>query len=252
LDEYFGILEAMLDLNLKSRNLWRNELDFYFLCEAWQEGGENDNTRIQSLLDRNPSLREILRERYKSYDEESWNLILRAYKTFVDRFILSFRSSSLQEVYIRDPKQLSGSEEFIYDKLPILTQYAVRKLPTSSISQSYNSRVQEGFELIEPLDVPEKTFFEVRTGSKLSSVEKFFIPLKLTTQCFGDSGSIELTGVPAYRVTSQEEYACLSMDFRILEALVNGYREHVLLGEDALKAVSYLSEKPWECDLFPR
>jgi hypothetical protein len=236
----------MLGLNLKSRNLWRNELDFYyFLCKKDEKGNG------ERLLDRNPSLREILRERYKSYGEESWNLILRAYKTFVERFILSFRSSSSQEVYVRDPKQLSGSEEFIYDKLSILTQYAVRKLPPSSIPKSYSSRVKEGFELIEPLDISKKTFLEVRTGPGLSA-QKFFIPLKITTQCFGDSGSIELTGVPVYRVTAQEERTCLSMDFRILEALVKGCREHVLLGEDALQAASHLSEKPWECDLFPR
>lgn len=246
LNEYFGILEAMFGLNLRSRDLWRKELDFYYLSRAFERGEDE----VHSYCRGKESLLQLLREKY---DGDSLLLSCKVYRAFIERFILAFRSSLTEKVYVRDPKRISGSSEFIYDKLSILAHYLVRRLPPSSIPRDYGHEAKEAFELIEPLETSTKVVFEVKTGSSLSSAEKFFIPLKLWTQCFGDVGSIDLAGTPVYRVSSRwEEYECQSRDLRVLQAYVNGHRERILIGKDALKAVSYLSEKPWECDLFPR
>lgn len=246
LNEYFSILEAMFGLKLRNRGLWRNELDFYYLSRALERG--KDEVRLCCM--HKESLLQLLQ---KKYNEDSLSLSCKTYRTFIERFILAFRSSFTEGVYVRDPKKISGSSEFIYDKLSILTQYLVRRLGASSIPQSYRHEAKEAFELIEPLETATEIVFKVGTDSPLASGEEFFIPLKLWTQCFGDVGSIDLAGTPVYRISSREgEYECHSRNLRVLWAYVNGHRERILIGKDALKAVSYLSERPWECDLFPR
>ncbi len=244
LDEYFTILEAMFGLNLKSRDLWRKELDFYYLSKACERGEDEVRSHCKQ------SLVKVLRERY---DEDSLPLSCETYKAFVEQFILAFRGSLTERVYVRDPGRISGASEFTYDKLSILAHYLVKRLPPSSIPQGYKHEAEEAFELIEPLETSTKIVFRVETRLPLSSEEKFFIPLKLQTQYFGDAGCIPLRGTPVYRISSRwEEYECQSRDLRVLRAYVNGHEERILIGQDALKAVSYLSEKPWECDLFPR
>lgn len=245
LNEYFNVLESMFGLKLRSQNLWRNELDFYYLCKALlhnkSKGGSEE---IQRILNRNQQLKMLIEEQYSDF--ENLKKSCKAYEAFIDHFILSFRSSPSKEIYIWDPKKLSGSSEFTYDKLRILTQYKVKKL--TSIPKCYQSQgIKDGFELIGVLEKATGLFLEVRTGLD----NKFFIPRELQTQCFGSEGRVEMTGTPVYRVSPEEEPECWLRGFRILEAQINGQREKILIGDDALKAASYLSKEPWKCNLFP-
>ncbi|MBC7122833.1 MAG: hypothetical protein H5T94_06340 [Pseudothermotoga sp.] len=169
------------------------------------------------------------------------------YRKFVEKLILSFRSEFTQKVYVVDPKKFCGTERFVYDKFFVLTRYRVRKLGKSVIPVDMRGIVNEAYELLEPLEKPEKVHLSIVTRSE----KKFFIPTKVESQMF-DMKALELDGLPVYRLSPEEESECFFMDLAVREAEINGWKEKVVIGTDAIKAVSYLSEKPWECDLFPQ
>ncbi|MGB9789282.1 MAG: type I-D CRISPR-associated helicase Cas3' [Thermotoga caldifontis] len=243
LREYFQLLESLfgLERNFLSRHSRRIELDFYYFAKSLLD---EECESAEHVLERSPQLREKIRTTYQ--DDELCGACA-VYRKFVEKLILSFRSEFTQKVYVVDPKKFCGTERFVYDKFFVLTRYRVRKLGKSVIPVDMRGIVNEAYELLEPLEKPEKVHLSIVTRSE----KKFFIPTKVESQMF-DMKALELDGLPVYRLSPEEESECFFMDLAVREAEINGWKEKVVIGTDAIKAVSYLSEKPWECDLFPQ
>jgi len=221
------------------RNLCRNELDMYYFSIA------DEKTR-GDILKRNPELKKTLRELYR--DESEATKALRVYQHFIERFILPFRASG-DQVYVRDPKKLSGADSFVYEKFAIITQYRVKRLTELDTPEDLRSSVKEAYLLEEPLERFEQPFIRIRTRAE----SRFFVPLKIEFTLMNKDIHVgELEGVPVYLVNPDVEKECFLLDFHPVKAEVNGYVQRVLIGSEALKAQSYLEEKPWKCDLFPR
>ena len=152
-------------------------------------------------------------------------------------------------MYVLDEKELTGTREFLYDEVAVLTQYVVEPLPFEDIPPIYRIEIWRGFKLIEPLEQRIKVSLEIQTKAE----QRFFIPTRLKThQYFSGSGTLRLDGLPIFLV-DDPKLSRLSYvyDFHPIEAKVNGRTTKVLIGLEAIKAQSYFEEKPWECDLFP-
>jgi len=240
LSEYFKLLEKFFGLEPHAvRNLCRNELDMYYLSIA-------DEKTQGDILKRNPELQKTLQELYQ--DDHELREALEVYRHFIERFILPFRASG-DQVYVRDPKKLSGADSFVYEKFAIITQYRVKNLTSWDIPEDLRSSVKEAYRLEAPLERFEKPFIRIRTRAK----SRFFVPLEIEFTLMNDVFHVgKLRGVPVYLVNPDAEKKCFLLDFHPVKAEVNSYFQKVLIGSEALKAQSYLEEKPWECDLFPR
>lgn len=243
LKDYFAFLESIFGLEVGiARNLWRDELDMYYLSVA-AENRENDH--FKEILKRNQQLCERISEIYK--DEQSFLRALDIYRKFVENFIVAFRTKAKQ-VYVIDPRNICGSKSFVYDKIAVITRYQVKKLSSDAIPIDLRNEIKEAYEIIAPLEKSVKPTWKIKTQSD----KKFFIPLDCRSQIINSShfSNLDMEGVPVY--TIEEESRCFYMDLYPLRSIVNGWERKILLGLDAIKAQSYLEEKPWECDLFPQ
>jgi len=244
LDNYYGLLESVFGFKQYSRVVRRTEIDFYYLSKHLEKGEEELALKI---LERNQHLRDIVVERYG--DEEELRTAAALYKKFVEEQVLSFRPGRGNVVYVLDEEELTGTKEFLYDELAVLTQYVVEPLPFEEIPPIYRSEVWKGFKMIKPLEQKVKVSLEIRTKSE----QRFFIPIRSRThQLFSGSGTLNFDGFPVF-LLDDPKLSRLSYvyDFHPIEARVNGKTMKVLIGLEAIKAQSYFEEKPWECDLFP-
>jgi len=244
IDGYYKLLESIFDFKSISRLVKRTEIDFYYFSKHLEN---REETFAKRILERNQTLLELITANYDS--EEELREAAKLYVRFVEDHILSFRPTRGNMVYVLDEDELTGAKEFLYDETYTLTQYVVEPIPFEEIPATFRRDVRKGFKLIKPLDQNIRLSLDIRTKSK----QRFFVPLKMKTrQYFSGSGGLRFCGSPVYLLDGPNlRRLSYLYDFHPIEALVNGTAQKVLIGLEAIKAQSYFSEKPWECDLFP-
>jgi len=239
---YFEKIEKTLGLLGISNRILRKQLNLYHIAEVYFSKEKNNNEKNQIIEKLIKPLEEDITNFYSNQRE--FEKALYNYMEFIKKYILSFRSSSGEKIYILDKEKITGAKEFIADIFTMITQYNLEKI---EVPKDLENQVLGAYKIISPRDKNLKLDFYIKTKAE----QGFVIPIKTETGMIEGTKSIKFIGMPIYILDPVQEGKARKFGFKVYNITINGFIRKVVLGAEAIQAQVILSSKPWDYNLFP-
>jgi CRISPR-associated endonuclease/helicase Cas3 len=242
IEPYFEKIEKTLGLTGISNKILRKQLNLYHIAEIYFSKEENINEKDRIIRKLIKPLEEDITNLY--FTQQEFEKALYSYMEFIKKYILSFRSSSGEKIYVLDEEKITGTREFLADVFIMITQYNLEKI---EVPKNLKNQVLGAYKILSPRDKNLKLDFNIQTKAE----QGFVIPIKIETGMIEGTKSIKFIGMPIYILDPAQEGRARKYGLKVYNITINGFVKRAVLGVEAIQAQAILSNRPWDYKLFP-